>query len=40
VQDLARRACSWSGVIGPSVAPKKTVWFVSCRIPPPDPIDW
>ncbi len=31
---------SWSFVIGPSEAPKKTVSFESCRMPPPEPIDW
>jgi hypothetical protein len=39
VQDLRRRRQNWSFVIGPSVAPKNTVWFVICRMPPPDPID-
>ena len=32
-------ASSSSSVIGVSVAPKKTNKSVSCRIPPPDPID-
>ena len=32
------RSCSF--VIGPSVAPKNTVCAASCRMPPPDPIDW
>ena len=29
----------WSCVIGPSVAPKSTVFSVYCLIPPPEPID-
>ena len=41
VQDRSRaRTFSCSSVIGPSVAPKNTVWFRSWRMPPPDPIDW
>ena len=33
-------AASCSSVIGPSVAPKSTVPSVTCRMPPPLPIDW
>ena len=33
-------AFNCSSFIGPSVAPKNTVWFVSCWMPPPEPIDW
>ena len=31
---------SSASVIGASDAPKSTVPSVSCRMPPPDPIDW
>ena len=27
-------------VIGPSVAPKSTVWSENWRMPPPEPMDW
>jgi len=33
-------ALSCSSVMGPSVAPKKTVWLMSWRMPPPEPIGW
>src|SRR5437867_10734683 len=29
---------SCSSVIGPSLAPKNTVWEINCLIPPPEPI--
>ena len=37
---LPGAAWSWSVVIGPSVAPKNTVWLVSWRMPAPEPSDW
>ena len=35
---LASASC-WS-VIGPSVAPKSTVWSEMALMPPPEPMDW
>jgi hypothetical protein len=35
-----RAAASSSALIGTSVAPKSTVPSASCRIPPPEPMDW
>ena len=32
--------CSCASSMGQSLAPKKTVCAVSCRIPAPEPIDW
>jgi hypothetical protein len=39
VQHLAGRRLQLLVVIGPSVAPKNTVWLVTWRMPPPEPID-
>ena len=38
MKELPGAACSWSFVIGPSVAPKNTVCFVTCWMPGPDPV--